>query len=205
MTPEAREKAFRAYVERMIPVMRGQAPIESLSVRECGSCNLCCTAPAIDESQIEDNERAWFGPKPAGDACVNCTKEGCSIYKSRPSICKGYLCLYNVGVLDTFPMDGKVCWTFQPEASSETMIAVGHCHDIDEVMRDVDNREDMRAFLRLAGVAEVSAVVLRSPTRVARFDNTGKYPDLMAEIDQTDPMKMHVAEHTQARARWSLR
>jgi hypothetical protein len=51
--------------------------------RECGSCKICCTIPAIDKPEIQ---------KKAGAACRNCIPEGCAIYEARPDVCQEYFC-----------------------------------------------------------------------------------------------------------------
>lgn len=202
MKTEDRQIAFDSYVDRCIPVLEGRAPISSLQVRPCGDCNLCCHAPAIDASQLEAHELSVLPPKAAGEKCRHCTAKGCGIYQKRPGICHGYLCLYVVGLTDRFPMDGQVCWTLQPCMQTGTVLVVGHCNDAEEVMRDVDNRKDIRAFMGIKGFHKPGAVVLRTPKEVVRFDNTGRFPDLMADIDQTDPLKMTVLDDTQRRAKW---
>ena len=51
--------------------------------RECGTCNICCIAPAIDKPEIQ---------KISGATCRNCTAAGCAIYESRPQVCRTYYC-----------------------------------------------------------------------------------------------------------------
>ena len=58
--------------------------------RDCGTCSLCCTLLRVDP----------IG-KPAGRDCVHQRPEGgCGIYDSRPSICRGYQCLWLQGGLE---------------------------------------------------------------------------------------------------------
>ena len=53
-------------------------------MNECGECTLCCTllnVPELDKSALED--------------CIHCVVgEGCSIWKDRPDICRGYDCAW---------------------------------------------------------------------------------------------------------------
>jgi hypothetical protein len=51
--------------------------------RSCGDCTVCCTVMAIDRPDIQ---------KEAGVTCRHCTKEGCAIYATRPSLCRDYHC-----------------------------------------------------------------------------------------------------------------
>ncbi|MGH6827811.1 MAG: YkgJ family cysteine cluster protein [Rhizomicrobium sp.] len=50
--------------------------------RQCGDCTVCCTAMAIDKPEIQ---------KEAGATCRHCAR-GCTIYETRPSICRDYHC-----------------------------------------------------------------------------------------------------------------
>lgn len=52
----------------------------------CGECTACCTVLNINTDQLS---------KPAMETCVHCDQgKGCSIYESRPSVCKTWECLY---------------------------------------------------------------------------------------------------------------
>ena len=52
--------------------------------RACGECTVCCTVPAIDNSQIQ---------KAAGATCRHCGV-GCAIYSARPDVCADYFCAW---------------------------------------------------------------------------------------------------------------
>lgn len=54
-----------------------------MSTRACETCTACCTVMAVTEIA-----------KPAYTPCVNCNKQGCSVYATRPSACAGYSCLW---------------------------------------------------------------------------------------------------------------
>jgi hypothetical protein len=64
----------------------------SVAGRECGDCSLCCKLLNIDSSVSLDIA------KPAGQWCKYCKpgKGGCSIYESRPEICKSWLCGWRI-------------------------------------------------------------------------------------------------------------
>jgi hypothetical protein len=53
--------------------------------RSCGSCSLCCKLLRIDDGDFH---------KPAGQWCEHCkpSRDGCSIYNTRPMICRGFAC-----------------------------------------------------------------------------------------------------------------
>jgi hypothetical protein len=64
------------------------APTAALQERTCGTCTLCCRLPEIDELS-----------KPANAWCVNCTAgQGCSIYDSRPQLCRDFLCSWMINL-----------------------------------------------------------------------------------------------------------
>ncbi len=55
-----------------------------LPSRSCGTCTLCCRLPDIDALS-----------KPANAWCSHCLPaKGCAIYKSRPTLCRDFLCLW---------------------------------------------------------------------------------------------------------------
>jgi len=57
--------------------------------RSCGTCSHCCTVLRVDELA-----------KSAGRDCVHQRgRAGCGIYETRPSICRGYKCLWLQGGL----------------------------------------------------------------------------------------------------------
>lgn len=205
MNQAARHAAFHTYMGKMEPIYRGLMPVESLAVRECGDCNLCCHAPHLSAAEILPNEHHLITPKPAGEKCHHCLDSGgCGIYQKRPHICKGYMCLWKAGLTDKPPMDAGVCWTLQPDMLTGGCLVKGHALDADAVLRDVENREDMRWFMEALQGMHLAAVVIGTPQVMVRFDCTGEIPDLMADVDQTDPMKERVLPETNRRARWSI-
>jgi hypothetical protein len=65
------------------PSMTSAQTIEATPSRQCGDCNICCTAmkvPALD--------------KPAGVRCVHQTPQGCGNYEHRPAPCREWYCLW---------------------------------------------------------------------------------------------------------------
>jgi Fe-S-cluster containining protein len=57
--------------------------------RECGSCSACCTALTIEVLN-----------KPQGTPCRHLRVmqgHGCSVYETRPTVCRRYQCLYLKG------------------------------------------------------------------------------------------------------------
>lgn len=191
------------YFRRCCEIVEGRQPLQSLAVRKCGDCNLCCHAPAIGPNEIEPHERPWFPVKPAGAPCKHLDQCGkCSIYHKRASICRGYMCLYLTGLVDRSPMDGKICWTLQPDIPLQATFVLGHCQDIDAVLSDPENRKDLAMFLAYRGEPRLSCVVLCSDKHAVRFDMTGKLPDLMGDMDPSDPLHLDVDDSTTRPSQW---
>lgn len=62
-------------------------------MRECGTCNMCCTATFVPEFSKE-----------AGVQCKHCRNgNGCSIYEERPTSCRTFECLWLQGDLNIRP------------------------------------------------------------------------------------------------------
>jgi hypothetical protein len=57
--------------------------------RPCGECQACCTVLGIKE----------LG-KPTHTRCPHQCEAGCDIYEDRPPTCRGYSCLWQLGILE---------------------------------------------------------------------------------------------------------
>jgi hypothetical protein len=55
--------------------------------RRCGSCTVCCKTLKISAPELK---------KPSDVLCPNCTRAGCRVYESRPSVCAEYHCGWRV-------------------------------------------------------------------------------------------------------------
>lgn len=53
---------------------------------QCGDCTVCCTLSVVPDFN-----------KKAGETCLHCKNNGCSIYKKRPQVCKDFECAYLQG------------------------------------------------------------------------------------------------------------
>lgn len=168
---------YSSMMERMFEVMKqalanGMTAEEMMDdpvvmaksqVRECGDCTFCCIAPAISEPATE----GAFPYKPSGKKCVGCSATGCTIYDKRPSVCRGYLCTYAVGIGDRRPNKTGVAWSLIPEfGETVSVMAMGHCMDISEVLDEHENRRMISYLLR---VRQLSRVMLRAPNEVVLF------------------------------------
>lgn len=166
-------------------------------VNACGECTLCCIAPAIEAKHVKAPLTA---PKPAGQACEYCeAKGGCRVYESRPSICKGYMCFYTLGLAPDRPDSTGICWTAQPmdepiPGHPEAWCATGHTLDYPKAMEDPRNRAAIIAQLNMGA----TVVVIRSPEMVAQFVSANRHTELTLQsplyhravlIDETDHMR----------------
>ncbi len=53
--------------------------------RPCGDCVACCQVLNIDQADLV---------KPEGQLCPHCTGAGCSIYETRPQVCRSWNCAW---------------------------------------------------------------------------------------------------------------
>lgn len=157
-------------------------------VNPCGDCTFCCVAPTLEARHVE---APLTKPKPAGEACEHCDlQKGCRVYKSRPSICKGYLCLYALGIAPDRPDTTGICWTFQPatdDSPAHEFVATGHALDYDAVMKDYRNIQAIKVLLAMG----VLGVNIRDPKRVVQFGLLGGGPLIArreVQIDPNDPL-----------------
>jgi hypothetical protein len=53
--------------------------------RDCGGCTVCCIFPTINKPEIQ---------KQSGARCRHCSQAGCTIYESRPQVCRAWFCAW---------------------------------------------------------------------------------------------------------------
>jgi Fe-S-cluster containining protein len=68
-----------------------------LAVRSCGDCKLCCKLPAINENGFVKEDYKMC------DHCDVSKTNGCTIYNTRPQVCRGFACSYVLGMTDLKP------------------------------------------------------------------------------------------------------
>ena len=96
--------------------------------RSCGECSLCCSLLEISAERAPE-----IGPKPAGETCRHCTAPGCSIYATRPQLCRDFACQWllderlgeewkpsNCGMILSFDIDASML--------IETMVLISEQH-----------------------------------------------------------------------------
>jgi hypothetical protein len=75
--------------------------------RSCGSCSLCCKLLRIEDPELSKPPNQW---------CPHCRpgRGGCSIYDGRPSLCRGFACLWLINSEvqeEWFPLKSKMVIT----------------------------------------------------------------------------------------------
>lgn len=180
---------------------RQQAIINDLSpkpVRQCGTCSVCCRAPAIEPIAILPRDN--IDPKPCGETCRHCISGGgCDRYDNRPNICRSYQCLWVLGVLPEkhMPEDVGVCWTFQ--ANDGGLLLMGHAFDLQPVLKDRRNMAVISDFLQREGMV---GVTIRTPKEAISFLPNGIAAHAL--IDQSDPLKQKIDHTTERHTRFEF-
>ena len=64
--------------------------------RDCGGCTVCCVFPTINKPEIQ---------KLSGARCRHCASTGCTVYDSRPPVCRAYYCAWRT--VDIFSDDWR--------------------------------------------------------------------------------------------------
>jgi Fe-S-cluster containining protein len=78
---------------------RNTAGGKALTGRTCAPCNLCCIHLEIESrpgysTRLDTGEELAKGP---GYPCPYLTRKGCSIYDSRPLVCRQFACDWLIG------------------------------------------------------------------------------------------------------------
>jgi hypothetical protein len=86
----------------------------AIPARACGDCVACCQVLNIDEPDMI---------KPADQLCMHCTGAGCSIYDSRPQVCRDWDCVWRR--IDSMPPETRpdrlgVLFTIDRQAEPQT-------------------------------------------------------------------------------------
>jgi hypothetical protein len=171
-----------------------------LQTRPCGDCDLCCSAPAIEENVIDGEEDGNFAPKPACQKCQFANGKGCGIYEDRPSVCKDYYCLWSLGLIPAkhYPLHKGVCWTVQPiEGDPEGSIIMGHALDVKKTLQDPSSVQLIADYIAQGKEdGTVRGVAIRDDKEAVMFGTDGS--GRMASVNQSDPMRMEIVESSES-------
>lgn len=176
-----------------------------LKVNECGDCSMCCELPAISEEQYADSN---LDIKPThksfGKKCELLSCSGCSRYDDRPSVCRGYMCLYTLGIIQRSPKVSGVAWSIEPEMEHmNSWAAIGHCYDADSMCKNADVLAEALLLQHsvMSGLP-VAYVVLRSPSVGIRlrFKHSvkGDELDFSYSAERANLVDTHVVETIQS-------
>lgn len=80
------------------------------SGRSCGPCRACCVTPPIDSPELKKKQHV---------ACSHLRVAGCSIYKTRPDVCRGFNCMWLNGELPRDARPDKLGVIFELRADPE--------------------------------------------------------------------------------------
>jgi hypothetical protein len=143
---------------------------EDMAMRGCDGCTACCVFPAIPKGEFTSCGVPALRDKPFNKECGYCDGSGCSIYDSRPEVCRGYVCAYRMGILSDNPKVSKVACAVEP--SAERMLGwvlVAQCADSDTVL------DDPKLMLEISRIISRSVLgvpfhyaVVRAPNMVSR-------------------------------------
>jgi len=121
-------------------------PQEWKAVRPCGECQACCKALPVIATKPPMN-------KPPGERCSYQCEEGCSIYETRPSPCRSYLCQWAIGWGAEEWRPDK--WGLIVEANTMTMAIT-----VSELWPGAINQPEFRQIVPL--LAKQSAVLIQT-------------------------------------------
>ena len=103
---------------------------------ECGECRACCYAFPLQDKP----RRTW---------CKHSTPQGCACYKTRPSVCSNFECLY-LGEESAPPFwrpdRSGIIITQRGEFRGHPILAFAECWD--DALKDVIGQHIFRAFSR---------------------------------------------------------
>ncbi len=153
-------------------------------VNPCGDCTLCCTAPSIAAEEVDGVH--FKAAKPACVACEHVGGGGCKVYKTRPGLCKSYMCLYAMGAIPYAPKDTGVAWSIQQNQRGDALL-MGHTMDAAKAYRNPLNLDIM---LRMLQTGDYFAATVRDSVEVFTVTPDG-WMDT-CKVDQEDPVKQRL-------------
>ena len=116
--------------------------LKQLTVNECGTCNLCCKLPAINDKGFEKNDYEW---------CKHCDiGKGCKVYKKRPDSCQGFMCLYSIGLMESMPSKVGFFAFIEHDLSLEHKVFTVYCEpeNVGGLEMQIRNDPKLNKFLQ---------------------------------------------------------
>ena len=156
----------------------------------CGTCTACCRIFDIPELE-----------KPAGKWCEHCEiGRGCSIYDSRPQMCRDYECLWlQAQQKGNFPLMGpearpdKCKVVFTPTTNETIIAAITMPHAPDAWMRGA--AKNVVEQLVRGGMAVVAGTP--TSTRRTMIDKDGTHEVRLTEPDPVTGMQYNIQDEEQ--------
>jgi Fe-S-cluster containining protein len=152
-------------------------------VNQCGSCNVCCRTPAIEEDKLDD---IIPEQKPACVSCVH-LNGGCSIYDNRPEVCRNYLCAYAMGCTDIHPTEHDCAWSFQVSPDGNALL-IGHASSVERVL---SSERIVNMIDEACKTGAFYAVTIRDDQKAVSIECSSLLSQI-AMVDQSDPLKQQI-------------
>jgi hypothetical protein len=72
-------------MDRSVEKLAEQVFSPLVADRDCRGCTTCCAVCEIEEPTLR---------KPADQLCAHCVAGGCTIYETRPGVCRSFHCIW---------------------------------------------------------------------------------------------------------------
>ena len=157
----------------------------AIPARACGDCVACCQVLNIDEPDMI---------KPADQLCMHCTGAGCSIYDSRPQVCRDWDCVWRR--IDSMPLETRpdklgVLWTLdrrpEPQTPFDRLYVVARATGAPEALKS-QTALDVAAMLAhgplpifMSWGGEQQMIYPRAELAAAILDPGAGHPPALAE------------------------
>ena len=125
--------------------------LETAKSRPCGECTLCCELWHIEEFD-----------KPEGQKCKYQGESGCNRYELRPEVCRGFYCLWKIGVLHADQRPDKIGMAAQVTKELDFTFVQVMAFELPTIV-------NAAAGLRALAIAAEMPVVARTPENPTYF------------------------------------
>ena len=139
-------------------------------MRPCGDCMLCCKVMAIKE--LDKPCDKWCGH-------ADLVHIGCKIYDERPPVCRGFNCLWKLGVLPEEYKPNKIHAVVWSSDEDPPVVVVA----IDKSFPGVRDSEPVKSLIEKIAGGFKTLVVERNHRRLLVKDLSEVPPDVRAKIE----------------------